>query len=434
MLSRFEIIENLRKWNLWGEYTVELIKRPSYIEKMKKSISTENILIVLGVRRAGKSSLTYLFAKDLIENGLAEEKDFLFINFEDPFFANLDASELEQIYNVFLEEVNPNKKHFVVLDEVHECNRWELFVNTLAEARKVKVIVTGSNSKMLEDELSYVISGRYLTLKVFPLSFSEYLTFSGQAFDKKIILKNLQLIKQHFRKYLFFGGYPKYVLTNDNALLKNYFDTILYKDIIMRYKIKKARELELLAKYYASNFATITSLNNLSKMLKLSNDTLERFSDYFEKSYLFFFIKKFDFSKKSQILSQKKVYVIDAGLSSYTGFTSHEKEGHYLENLVFIALLKEYGLENIFYWKDYDGKECDFIVYDFIGRNIKAIQVTAELNNKNKKREINGLLKALNNLKQKEGLILTYDQEDKLEINKNRINVMPVWKWLLEKD
>lgn len=432
MLSEFEIIKNLKKWNLWGEYRINLLNRDLYVESMKKNLCTENILVVLGVRRAGKSALTYLFAKNLIEHKTAEEKDFLFINFEDPFFANLDAKDLEQIYNVFVEEINPGKKHFVILDEVHECNRWELFINTLAEARKVNVIITGSNSKILEDELSYVISGRYLTLKVFPLSFSEYLDFLGEGFDKKNLLKNASLIKQRFKKYLFFGGYPKYVLTNDSALLKNYFDTILYKDIVIRYKIKKARELELLAKYYASNFATITSLNNLSKTLKLSKDTLERFSTYFEKSYLFFFIKKFDFSKRTQILSQSKVYIIDTGLSSFVGFTSHEKIGQHLENMVFITLLKKYGLENIFYWKDYDERECDFIVHDFTGKKIKAIQVAAELNNENRKRELSGLMKALDNIKQKEGLILTSSQEEIIKRKDKKIFVKPVYKWLLE--
>jgi hypothetical protein len=428
-MKKDEILRVLIDWNFWGDYRDESIERKTYINKLNSLIKTKENIIVKGVRRAGKSTLITKFIKELIKR----KEDSLIINFEDPRFKDLNLDLLNKIYEVYLEEVQPKEKHFVVLDEVQVIEKWEKFVRYLSEAKKVQVLVTGSSSKLLSEEYSTLLAGRHVDLEVFPLSFKEFLNF------KNIFVKTrVDLIKQEFKiknllkEYLEFGGFPKVVLIEKEEkkeVLRSYFNDILIKDVQKRYNVREIEKLENLAKYYLSNISTLQSFNKLKNFTKLSLDSVERFSKYFEIARLIFLIPKFSYSIKEQILNPKKVYSIDLGLRNLISFKFSEDKGKLMENLVFLELKRKQ--KEVYYWKDHQQREVDFVLKD--GTKVEQlIQVCYSLEDlETRKREIRGLIKASDELKCRNLLVITWDEEEEINERNKIIKVVPLWKWLL---
>jgi len=428
-MKKDEILKILIDWNFWGNYKDESIEREEYLEKLKSLMKTGEIVVVKGVRRAGKSTLTTRFIKENVKR----KEDSLIVNFEDPRFRDLNLNLLNKIYEVYLEEVQPKEKHFVVLDEVQVIEKWEKFARYLSEAKKVHVLITGSSSKLLSEEYSTLLSGRHVDLEIFPLSFKEFLIF------KNIFIKNkIDLIKQEFKiknllkEYLNFGGFPKVVLVNEKekrSVLESYFRDILIKDVQKRFNIREVEKLETLAKYYLTNISTLQSYNKVKNFVKLSLDTVERFSKYFEIARLIFFLPKFSFSLKEQILNPKKVYSIDLGLKNLISFKFSGDLGRLIENLVFLELLR--NKKELYYWKS-QKEEVDFIIKKE-NRIEQLIQVCYSLENeKTKEREINGLLRASDELKCKNLLVISWDYEGEGEFKGKKIKFIPLWKWLLK--
>jgi predicted AAA+ superfamily ATPase len=217
--------------------------------------------------------------------------------------------------------------------------------------------------------------------------------------------------------------------------LLNYFEDILYKDLINRYGIRKIQDLKSLAKYYVSNPSTLTTFNALKKFLKLSLATLDKFSFYLESAYLIYFLKRYSQKVKLQEKSPRKIYALDTGLANTLGFKFIEDRGHMAENLVFLELnrRKIYNKQwELYYWKDDSHREVDFLIKE--GASIKqAIQVCWSFSHfKTREREIKSLLLCLEELKLKEGFILTEAQEEKLTLKGFTIYIKPIHQWLLE--
>lgn len=424
------VLNILSKRNLWGEFKQKYIPRKDYTEKMNKLLKSEDILIITGVRRSGKSALTYLFATELIKRGMTGPEDFLFVNAEDPGIKSMNSNDLLKVIDLYRVRVNPKGPKYIIWDEIDNIKGWQSVVRYIGETTNIKQIITSSGLKVVNEDEITALSGRFLYMKVFPLSFKEYLNFKGFKPRSSLdIVKNRVTILRYFDNYLFYGGFPKYVLTEEKAILHNYLSTILYKDIVLKYSLKKAKEVEDLSYILLSNIGTIISQRKLAHHLKISEDTVDRYIGYLKDADLFFPIQKFDFSAKKQIRSKAKIYVVDTSLSSAAGFNIQENRGHFLENTVFIELMRRYDLRNIFY--ALNSNECDFIVYNPSTKDKKAIQVTWELNDKNYRREVNGLRTAMSKMNLKEGLIITYNQEDSVEMDEYRIKVIPAWKWLL---
>jgi len=430
-------MEILVDWNYWGDFKKEFIERKDYIKKMEMLSEGNEIIVVKGVRRSGKSSISYFFLKKLISLGL-EPKKILTINFEDPRFPiTLSLEDVNQIFETYLKNVEEHPK-YVMLDEIQYVKGWEKFVRFLAEAKGIKVIVTGSSSKLMSEEYATVLTGRHVDIEVFPLSFEEFLNFKGVRVENKIdIVKKRLEIKKLFEEYLEWGGFPEVVLSENKErkmeLLKSYFNDIILEDIVKRFKVKKVAELKNLAKYYISNISTIQSFRNLSKLLNISLHSVERFSSYMNVARLFFFLDNFEYSLKKQLRSKKKVYTIDLGLYKLHGFKLSENLGKIIENAVLLELMrrKEFNpLMEIFYLKVND-KEIDFVVKE--GLNIKQlIQVTyASSKDEIEEREIKALEKAYDLFKKDnpELLIITWDYEDALKKNNLEIKCIPLWKW-----
>ena len=431
-MERDEVLRILLDWNYWGDYKDESIERQGYIKELNRLLKIGEITVIKGVRRAGKSTLMLQFVKKLVEEGLKEENT-LVVNFEDPRFKNLDLELLDTIYETYMEELQVEGGHLVVLDEVQEIEGWEKFARYLQEAKRGHVLITGSSSKLLSEEYSTLLAGRHVDIEVFPLSFREFLDFKGVSIEREVdIIKHRHKIRNLLREYMEFGGFPKVTLIEEGKvdLLANYFRDIVIKDVQVRFRVRETAKLEELAKYYLTNISTLQSFNRVRQALNLSLDTVERFSRYFSIARLLFFVPKFSFSLKQQILNPKKVYCIDSGLRNIVSFKFAEDLGRIAENVVFLELFRR-GKE-VYYWRDRTGREVDFAVKEKL-RVRELVQVCWRIEEeKTRKREITALVKAMDELKLKEGLIITKNTEGRENINGKWITYKPLWKWLVD--
>ncbi|MFH1256226.1 MAG: ATP-binding protein [Candidatus Diapherotrites archaeon] len=429
-MNNEEIIGVLDSWNFWTKQPDSGVFREKYLDRLEALVETDQIVAIAGVRRSGKSTLMKQFIKKRVNSGESSES-FLYVNLEEPRFVGLVSLEfLQQIYDAYLEIVKPKGKPFVLLDEVHNAPKWEQFARGLHEKKEANVIVSDSSSKLLGKELGTLLTGRWVQLLVYPLSFQEFLEFRQLKIGRRLDLVSQKTrIKQLLREYLEFGGFPLVVLKEEKQeLISRYFDDIITRDIAERHKIRKPQKLKALAKQYLTSFACPVSFRKNAETIGLSLDSVERFSEYFEQAFLAFFVPKFSFSLKEQQVNPKKVYCIDAGLINMAGFRFSENIGRLYENAVFLSLFQK-GKE-IFYYKNKN--ECDFIIKE--GKKIvQAIQVAYQIK-ENNERETKGLLEAMNAFRLKKGTIITDRMEKEEKTGKKTIQYIPLWKWLLEEN
>ncbi len=431
-MKKDEILEILIDWNFWEKEQDVGKLRENLINNLEDLLKINEVITITGVRRCGKSTALYQFCKGLIDKG-CNKKDILIVNIEDPRFRNPSIELLENICGTYIEELQPSKRHYVILDEIQIVNGWEKFVRFLHENKKVSVFVTGSTSKLMSQDYSSVMTGRHVDYTTYPLSFREYLSFKDVEINTKIkILANKHKIISLLKEYIEFGGFPKVALLDKNEknkLLNAYFEDIITKDVLLKHRIAEKEVLVELSKYYLSNMASIHSFNKLKNIFGVSLDTVQRFSEYLSDAYVLFFVKKFSYKVKEQILNPKKVYCIDAGLRNAVCFRFSEDIGKLYENVVFLEL-KRKGKE-IYYWKDAQQREVDFVIKE--GLVVKElIQVCLNLENeKTKKRETDALLIALDEFEINEGTIITEDYENEENFDGKIIKFIPLWKWLL---
>jgi predicted AAA+ superfamily ATPase len=363
-------------------------------------------LIISGIRRCGKSTLMHQLLK--------KNKDFYYLNLEDPRLEGFELKDFFNARNIFEEEYGKNGIYF--FDEIQNINSWEKFVRGLVDEKKI-IVITGSNASLLSRELGTKLTGRHINRELFPFSFNEYLKYFKFNHNK-----------DSYKKYFIDGGFPEYLEEKDNYYLNEILNSVMMRDIAVRYGIKNTNLLKKMAIYLISNIAKEFSYNSLKKILEVSSvRTVIDYISYFEDSYLIFTIPKFTYSYKKQQVNPKKVYSIDNGFSNANSISFSKDLGKMLENQVFLHLRRKY--KEIFYFQEKG--ECDFIVKD--RDSVKeCVQVCYEINDENEKREINGLIEALKETKLKTGLILTMDQEDELKMEGKSISIKPVWKWMLE--
>lgn len=428
------ILEILNDWNFWKKQQDTGIERKEYLQTCLSLLKSNVVLAIIGIRRAGKSYLMRQIAKSLISNGISPE-NILIVNFEDPRFSQLYPEILQEIYETYLEFLNPKGKLFIFLDEVHNVPNWERWVRTFHELGKAKIIISGSSSKLLGGELSTVLTGRHLDVHIYPLGFKEFLNFKDITINNKIdiIAKKIE-IKTLLKEYMEWGGFPEVVLSeNKRFLLLTYFDDILTKDIEKRYKIKKTETLRTLGKFYLTNIANRMTFNSIGKFLKTSTITVEKFTSYLEEANLIFFIKKFSYSFKEQEKSARKLYAIDIGIANSIGFRFSANFGRLIENLVGIELKKRQNLNpNLeIYYFHHNNKEVDFVIKE--GLKVRElIQCCWNINEFDvKRRELKPLIDAIEKFDLKEGIVITDDYENQEKINGKIIKYIPLWKWLL---
>jgi len=420
MLSEAEIKEILvrqRETILNKKYGIER----TVLREVESKIKLPHVVVLTGLRRSGKSTLL----RQLIKKHYKDE-DFYYINFEDERLFNFPANEFNRLFEALISLYG--KKVTFFLDEIQNVINFETFVRRLYE-EGFKFFITGSNASLLSKELGTKLTGRHVDIIVRPFSFLEFLELKGVKINKESIYKTETKvkIKKYFEEYLIRGGMPEYLIYNDPELLTRVYEDTIIKDIAVRYRVDNVVVLRQLYSYLINNFANKFSYNSIKKFTSIKSvNTIKKFVSYLEETYFAKTINKFDYSYKKQIINDKKFYVLDNGFIGILSKKLTNDGGWLLENLVFNCLN---NFHEVFYYSD--KKECDFLIVK--NKEVKqAIQVCYELNEKNREREIEGLIEAIEKFKFKEGLLLTNNQEEELKLGGKKIVIKPVWKWLLE--
>ncbi len=401
---------------------IEKFKKERYIDRELKidNINYDVATVITGIRRAGKSVLAF---------SLTQNEKSVYVNFEDERLI-LDVNELNDLVEAIY-ELKGNVETFV-FDEIQYVKGWERFISRLLPHKKI--IITGSNSRLMSKEFGTVLTGRHIDYELFPFSFREYLKYRDFV-PNPYLTENIAKLKNLLIEYIELGGLPLAYTFGNRFLEANYSDIIL-RDIVQRYKLRFEKSLRKIALYYLSNVSNLVSFNNIAKNYNLSVDTVIEYSHYFTNSYLFFFLNKFDFKLKQQNKSSKKVYCIDTGFINALSFKFSNNFGRPMENVVAIELLrqKSYRHNNweIYYWKDYQQHEVDFVIKE--GLKVKQLIQVSYVSSKEEinKREIRALLKASKELQCKDLLIITWDYEAEEDYGGKIIKFIPLWKWLLE--
>ncbi|MFH1637315.1 MAG: ATP-binding protein [Candidatus Woesearchaeota archaeon] len=394
--------------------TIKLVKR-IYPETIFK---TQKIIAITGIRRCGKSTL--------LKEISSRYEDYGYVNFEDERFLDFTYKDFNTLLEAFL-GISPKVKTFF-FDEIQTINGWEKFVRRLF-TEGYKIYVTGSNASLLSSEIATSLTGRNLKIELFPFSFKEYLTYKDFPHKKVYTTTEKAQLSKLLEDYLAYGGFPEVIETQNNEELNEIYQDIIIKDLLVRLKIKDTKDFRELALYLLSNICGKISYNNLKALLNFSNTSkVKNYVEYLSEAYMFFTLLKYDPSLKKQIINNRKVYAIDTGIINAVAFQFSKNTGKLMENLVFIELKRRH--KNLFY---YGGKkECDFLIKE--GTKITgAIQVAETIADvKTREREIEGLVEAMERYKLKQGLIITADSEAGIIRNNKKINVVPLWKWLLE--
>jgi hypothetical protein len=409
-----------------AEQRKELLASPFGIEreglKGLEKLFGRTALIILGIRRCGKSTLFRQFISKKFK-----DDDFLYFNFDDERLAGMKTEDLNNVLECLYELFG--EKRALFFDEIQNVHGWELFVNRLMRGGK-RVCITGSNSSLLSKELGSRLTGRYIDFELTPFSFSEFVKSRQMEFTpaESYETANKAKLAALFSEYMENGGFPQVALRQENLkILQNIYQNILYQDIAKRHRVKDTAELAQIGLFLISNSAKPVSFRSICANFGIKSPaTAGKYLSYFEDAYLLFTVGMFSYSLKTQARNPKKVYCIDTGLANQNSFSFSKDGGRRLENAVAIHLMRKYG--KIYYFTTSSGKEVDFVVQE--RDNVThLIQVCADPSDfATKKREEKALEEAKKELGCKNAFIVTADFE-----SDGKIKYVPAWKWMLEK-
>ncbi|MDD4545644.1 MAG: ATP-binding protein [Bacteroidales bacterium] len=384
----------------------EFIIKTSFIERDELEnlpVIDSFATIITGIRRCGKSTLLLQYLKQ-------QKGNIIYFNFDDIRLAEFETSDFLRFHN----EIKSRKADTIVLDEVQIIDKWEIYVHQLLR-EGYKVFVTGSNASLLSRELGTHLTGRHISMELFPFSYSEYVKYVKTDYCEKSLLEYFEL-----------GGMPEYVKNKQIIILQSLLDNILMRDIVVRHNIKDSISLRSLSVYLLSNVGNLVSANKLVGMFGVkSSTTILDYMSYLSDSYIIDFVPKFSYSIKTQARNPRKVYSIDIGLIKAASISFTEDIGQRFENLIYLHLRRKY--KEIYYYQDKG--ECDFLVVEK-GKVINAVQVCYKITNENFEREYNGLLQAMKAFDLKTGTIVTLNSQDIFEKDGLTINLVPAHIYL----
>ena len=385
-------------------------------------LQTSEILIISGIRRCGKSVLMQQIRDRLVE------KDFFF-NFDDERLAYFKLDDFQKLQECFVELFG--EQHTYYFDEIQNIEGWERFVRRLYNAGN-KIVITGSNARMLSRELGTHLTGRYIQVEIYPFSFQEYLAMNEIPVNAKTLYTTTgrATMVKSFVKYMECGGFPKFLQDGSVSYLTSLYESIIYRDILTRNGLTNEKEMLEMMFYLASNATKRVTYSSLGKVVGIQHpDTIKNYLEYIQQTYLIFQLFRYDPSVKKQMMSPKKIYFVDNAIIKRIGFNATENNGVFLENLVFIEL-KRRGWD-VYYYAD--KKECDFIVRK--GLHISdAYQVTLKMDSpQTREREIAGVREAMQAYSLSKGYILTFEGKETINFDDGTIvEVVPVWEWILQ--
>ncbi len=393
-------------------------------------LDTKKIISIIWPRRSWKSYLLFNTINKLLKD-LIEKTNIVYINFEDERI-NIDGSELQIIIDAYLELYIDKELEntYFFFDEIQNIIGWEKFVRRLYDNITTNIFITWSNAKLLSKEIATSLRWRSLTFEVLPLSFDEFLRFKDQKINYHSTIWKANILNLQ-KEYITWWWFPEIInFENDLKIktLQEYFDVMLYNDIIERYKVKDVSLLKNFVKQLIQTTTKEYSINKIwnnlkSLWFKFDKNILYNFIDYLDTIYFWKSLSKFDYSLSKQTL--KKFYIFDNGFLNAISFSFSDNYWKLLENAVFIELYREFW-EDVFFLKN--GSETDFVINK---KENLVYQVCYDLNNENYQREIDGCVDAMDKFKLKKAILISFEQEENIVIDWMSIEVLPFYKWVL---
>ncbi|MDD3136873.1 MAG: ATP-binding protein [Methanoregula sp.] len=424
------ILETLTSLNPWWRGTIPDagIPREKYLPRLMKYLDTGEIVVLSGVRRSGKTTLLHQTIRELLVTHKIAPQKILFVNGDDPAIGKL-TDPVETILDTYRKDVSNDEGAYLFFDEIQALDGWEQQIRSLHDNKAHHIIITGSSSVLLESQLSVKLSGRYLPIPVFPLDFPEYLTFRNVPLPQDtlhLISQKYQIITM-LRDYFREGGFPRVVLEQDKSvkteMLASYYDSIVYRDIVISNTVRNVKALRDLLVYLFSNISCEYSYRSLSDIVQIDLATTREYLHYAGQAHVLYEVPFFSYSVKTQNRNNRKCYCIDGGLRNAISLRFSEDTGRLAENLVFVTLLSR-GFEP-YYWKG-EG-EVDFVCRN---RDTTLTAINVSYTDDPAGRETRALIlfretfgDAVDKI-----LILTKD----LEKTEGDIVFLPLWKWLLQ--
>lgn len=336
-----------------------MISRDNYLERLKAFKDNKLIKVITGIRRCGKSTLLELF-KEYLKGESVSDDNIIHINLE--LMKYDDVRDYKTFYNLITEKIKNNDRCYLLIDEIQQVDKWEKAINSMNVEFNVDIYITGSNAYLLSSEISTLLSGRYVEIKMLPLSFKEYLEFDHLPHD--------WTLEDKFNQYLKFGSLPAVpTLPQDNTTINEFllgiYNTVIVKDVISRNNIKDIGLLEQIVKYVVANTGNIISANKISGYVSSQGrgettkaTTVSNYLDMLEKAYIIYPVKRYDIKGKEQLKNLAKYYVVDTGIRNMLMGYSDSDFGHVLETIVYLELIRR-GYQ-VFIGKWYE-LEVDFI-------------------------------------------------------------------------
>lgn len=395
--------------------------------------------VCIGVRRSGKSTFMFQLMKKLQDSGVSRQ-NILYLNFFDDRLHSLQHDNLgvilEAYFSLYPEKKNAEKV-YCFFDEIQVVPGWEPFVDRLMRMEKCEVYITGSSAQMLSREIATQMRGRALSWEMFPFSFQEFLDYKGIESDGPLSTKKRLTIQKAFEEYWETGGFPEVAGLSRMLRIKThqeYFHAMLFHDLVERHDISHPKAVADLAHWLMDNTGSLYSINNLTGYLKslghkAPKSAVSDYLEWFEDAYVLFTVRIFDASLAKANANPKKIYSVDHALVTSISSGILVNSGHLLENLVFTALRRV--TPDIFYYKTKTGREVDFIA-GRQGPSRMLVQVCESMASlQTRKRETTALAEAMTELKLSQGIIVTRNEEEQIQVDSGKIEVVPAWRFLL---
>lgn len=358
------MLDILSRWNRWGSNPLESGILRQITAKIIPYIHTKEIIVLVGPRRSGKSTILYQVMDALEKNGIPP-KAMLHLNFEEPkLIPLLNLKGLDDLYEAYREHIFPEGKAFLFLDEIQNVPDWERWLRARSQTEDIKIFVTGSSAKLMSSEIATLLTGRHLSFEVSSLNFVEYLQFRQISLPRhRLPVVAPAKIRQALNDYQQWGGFPAVVLASTvehkQNILTEYFDDILYKDIIMRHGIRDPILLRNLAVHLLTQTGSLVSFSRLASIFQISDEAAASYCRYLQESFMMKLLPFFSLKTSMRQRHPQKVHAMDLGLRNAISFAHSADDGHLTESLVYHCLRRRFG-DNVFYWSG--ETEIDFVV------------------------------------------------------------------------
>lgn len=418
----------------------ELALETGVPRRLRIEVVPDKATVCIGVRRSGKSTYLFQIIQRLLDEGVPRE-NILYVNFFDDRLHNLQQEGLGRIIEAYY-SLYPEKKNtetvYCFFDEIQAVVGWEPFIDRLMRTERCEVYITGSSAQMLSREIATQMRGRALSWEIFPFSFREYLDYKGIESTGPLSTKKRLLTQKAFDQYWETGGFPEVAGLDRHLRIRihqEYFRAILFRDLVERHDVSHPKALTDLAHRLVDNTSSLYSVNSLTGYLKslghkAPKSAVSDYLEWFEDAYFLFTVRIFDASLARSKTNPKKIYCIDHALVTSVSSGILVNSGHLLENLVFTALRRV--SPKVYYCKTKGGLEVDFIA-QMQNRSRLLVQVCESLAEpQTRKREVTALSEAMAELGLNAGMIVTRNEEEGIRVDSGKIDVVPVWRFLLD--